>query len=79
MVLRGAFVLVEHESNTTMKGITQSPLKNLSFQEHFQHFWYDQRTILPRPPQQIPGHHCIKFLDLLLICTLYLFLIFTIL
>src|SRR5262249_2763516 len=34
--------------------------------------------MLPFPPQQLTGHHCRKFLDLLLICTLYLFLIFTI-
>src|SRR5262245_32315683 len=24
-----------------------TPPKNLSFSEHFQHFWYDQRTMLP--------------------------------
>src|SRR5215475_14588883 len=33
----------------------------------------------PLPPHTPHGHHCIKFLDLLLICALYLFLIFTIL
>ena len=33
-----------------------------------------QRTMLPRSPSQLTGQQCIKFLDSLLICTLYLLL-----